>query len=172
VPLAYDVHPEFGYFCPGPRLRRELRVALVSILLGMVIGAAIATVRAGKAGATDGVSSNAHPTSSTPSTLALGVAGPSYPFKNADTAKADPVQAIKPYPMRIVRMRSSKPASPLAGIPLGRTVPPEPDIVPGSAGQASPENAEGPEGAAISLRAQSFAASAEPAVSGTRKRLE
>ncbi len=25
VPLAYDVHPEFGYLCPAPRVRREIR---------------------------------------------------------------------------------------------------------------------------------------------------
>jgi hypothetical protein len=172
VPLAYDVHPEFGYFCPGPRVRRKLRVALVSILLGMVIGAAIATVRAGKAGTTDGVSSTAHSTSSGPSTLAPGVAGPSFPFKNADTAEADPMQAIKPYPMRMVRMRSSKPVLPLAGIPLGRTVPPEPDSVPDSAGQASPENAEGPEWSAVSPQAQSVAAAAESAVSENKRRLQ
>jgi hypothetical protein len=172
VPLAFDVHPEFGYFCPGPRVRRELRVALVSILLGIVIGAAIATVRAGKAGETDAVSSNEHLKSSGPSTLALGVAGPGFPLKNADTGKADPVEAIEPYPMRMVRVRSSKPASALAGIPLGRTVPPEPDIVPDSAGQAAPENADGPERSEVSPQAQSFAATAESATSKTRKRLE
>jgi hypothetical protein len=51
MPLAYDVHPEFGYFCPAPRVRREPRVAVVSILVGMVIGAAIVTIRAGKSNA-------------------------------------------------------------------------------------------------------------------------
>jgi hypothetical protein len=172
VPLAYDVHPEFGYFCPGPRLRRELRVALVSILLGIVIGAAIATVRSGRAGGTDGVSSNGHLTLAGPSTLAPHVAGPSVPFKNADAAKADLAAAIKPYPLRMVRVRSSKPAAPLAGIPLGRTVPPEPDIGPDSAGRASPENAEGPEWPVVSPPAQSFAATAEPAVSETKRRLQ
>jgi hypothetical protein len=97
---------------------------------------------------------------------------PSFPFKNADTIKADPVEAIKPYPMRTVRVRPSKPAAPLAGIPLGRTVPPAPDIGPDTAGQASPENAEGPEWSAVSPPAQSFAATAESAVSKTKKRLE
>jgi len=41
VPSAHYVHPEFGYLCPTPRLRRELRVAIVSILLGTVIGAGL-----------------------------------------------------------------------------------------------------------------------------------
>jgi hypothetical protein len=172
VPLAYDVHPEFGYFCLGPRLRRELRVALVSILLGIVIGAAIATVRSGKAGETGAASSNEHLKSSGPSTMPLGIAVPSFAFKNADTIKPDPVEAIKPYPLRMVRVRSSKPAAPLAGIPLGRTVPPEPDIGPDSAGQASLENAGGPEWSAVSPPAHSFTATAESAVSETKKRLE
>jgi hypothetical protein len=38
--LGGYVHPEFGGFCPTPRLRRELRVALFSILLGAIGGAA------------------------------------------------------------------------------------------------------------------------------------
>jgi len=55
VPLAYDVHPDFGYFCPAPRVRRELHVALVSILFGMASGAAIVTIDAGQAEGTDEV---------------------------------------------------------------------------------------------------------------------
>jgi hypothetical protein len=47
MPPAYHVHPEFGYFCPTPRRRRELRVAIVSILFGAIIGASIATLRVG-----------------------------------------------------------------------------------------------------------------------------
>jgi hypothetical protein len=35
---APDVHPEFGYFCPAPRLRRDFRVAIVSVLLGGIMG--------------------------------------------------------------------------------------------------------------------------------------
>jgi hypothetical protein len=38
--LGGYVHPEFGGFCPTPRLRRELRVALLSILFGAIGGAA------------------------------------------------------------------------------------------------------------------------------------
>ena len=164
MPLAYDIHPEFGYFSPGPRVRRELRIALVSILLGIVIGAAIVTIRAGRAMGTDGVSSNAQLKSSSPDTLVPGVADQ---FKNADNAKADPVEGIKPYPMRTVRVRPKKSASPIAGIPLGHAAPPEPDIVSASAGPASPEG--GPASPVASPQAQSFAATAEPAVTRTKK---
>ena len=164
MPPAYDVHPEFGYFCPTPRMRRELRVAVVSILAGMAIGAAIMAIHAGQAAETEAVSGNAQLKSSAPDPLAA-VPAASRRIRDADNAKADPVETTKPYPMRMVRVYSKAP-SPLAGIPLGRTEPPEP---PASAGPASPENAEAPGSPAPLLPAQSVAA-AEPAVSGTKKR--
>jgi hypothetical protein len=36
-------HPEFGYFCPAPRLRREVRVALFAIAFGALIGSITVT---------------------------------------------------------------------------------------------------------------------------------
>ena len=167
MPPAYDIHPEFGYLCLAPRVRRELRVALVSLLFGMMIGAAIVTVRAGHAIETDGVSSHAQLRSSGSDTLAPGVAGPSSEFKIAGNAKVDPVEAIEPYPMRMVRVRPGKAASPLAGIPLGRAAPAE---APASVGPAAPENAEASASPAAPPPAQSVAAAAELAVSGTKKR--
>jgi hypothetical protein len=168
VPLAYDVHPEFGYFCPAPRVRRELRVAVVSILFGMAIGAAIVTIGAGHA--TDAVTRDAYLNSSGSDTVLPGLAGPSSQLKTAENTKANPVEATEPYPMRMVRVRSSKAPSPLAGIPLGHIAPPEPNIVPAPAGPASPENAEGPDSRPASTPAQSVAATAEPAASRTKKR--
>ena len=47
MPSAHYVHPEFGYFCPGPGLRRVLRVAVVSILFGIIIEASVIRLRAG-----------------------------------------------------------------------------------------------------------------------------
>jgi hypothetical protein len=164
---TYYVHPEFGYFCPGPRARRELRVAVVSILFGMVIGAAIVTVGAGHAVETGGVSSNAHLKSSSSDPLLPGSGGPSSQFKDADRAKTDPVAAIKPYPMRMVRVSSSKVASALAGVPLVRTAQPEPSP---SAGPTSHENEEASVSAAASPAARRVAAAAEPAILKTKKR--
>jgi hypothetical protein len=37
-------HPELGYFCPAPRLRRELRVACYASLFGVAVGAATVVV--------------------------------------------------------------------------------------------------------------------------------
>jgi hypothetical protein len=33
------LHPEFGYFCPSPGLRRTVRIALVSAVIGVIAGA-------------------------------------------------------------------------------------------------------------------------------------
>jgi hypothetical protein len=33
-----DLHPEFGYFCPSPRLLRDIRIAFISVLLGATMG--------------------------------------------------------------------------------------------------------------------------------------
>src|SRR6266508_6363530 len=60
MPSAYHVHPEFGYFCPTPYRRRELRVAIVSILFGAIIGGSIATLRSGHDRNPDGASTAAH----------------------------------------------------------------------------------------------------------------
>jgi hypothetical protein len=46
MPSVHHMHPEFGYLCPTPRLRRDVRVAVVSIVLGTVIGAGVVTLRA------------------------------------------------------------------------------------------------------------------------------
>jgi hypothetical protein len=161
VPPVYYIHPEFGCLCPSPGARRELRVAVVSILFGIAIGAAIVTVGTGHAVETDGVSSNAYVRSSSSYPFLPGAGGPPPLFENADNPRADPVEPIKPYPMRKVRVRSTKAASPLAEIPLGRTAPPEPD---------SPKNERASVSPADSPAAQSFIAAAEPAISNTNKR--
>jgi hypothetical protein len=44
MPSARYVHPEFGYFCPTPRFRRKLRVAVACMVVGAV---GVAVLRAG-----------------------------------------------------------------------------------------------------------------------------
>jgi hypothetical protein len=41
---AHRFHPEFGYFCPSPSLRRKLRIALACIVIGVLAGASGALV--------------------------------------------------------------------------------------------------------------------------------
>jgi hypothetical protein len=44
---AHRFHPEFGYFCPSPGLRRKLRIAIACIVIGVVAGASGALVLKG-----------------------------------------------------------------------------------------------------------------------------
>jgi hypothetical protein len=44
MPSARYVHPEFGYFCPTPRLRRRVRVVLACMVFGAI---GVAMLRAG-----------------------------------------------------------------------------------------------------------------------------
>jgi hypothetical protein len=45
VPASYYIHPEFGFFCPTPRLRRRLRVALACLVVAGVGAAVMATAK-------------------------------------------------------------------------------------------------------------------------------
>ena len=45
MPSARYVHPEFGYFCPTPRLRRTMRVLLTCMIVG---GIGFAVLRTGQ----------------------------------------------------------------------------------------------------------------------------
>ena len=162
---TYYVHPEFGYFCPGPRARRELRVAVVSILFGMVIGAAIVTVRAGHIVETDGVLSNAHLKSSSSDPLLPGGNGPTAQSMTAGNAQTNSAEAIKPYPMRRVRVPTK--ASGLAGIALGHTAQSEP---PPSAGPTSHESEQAALSPAASPEAQKSRQLPQFAIPTTRRR--
>ena len=162
---AYQIHPDFGYFCPSPGLRRELRVAVVSILFGMVIGAAIVTVGAGHAGERHGVSSNAQLRSSRSDTLLPSGNGASSMSMIAGNAQANPVEAIKPFPMRRVRLPTK--ASALAGIPHGHTAQPEPSSSADSILHKSEQAALSP---APSPQAQKVKAAFPSAIPTTRKR--
>jgi hypothetical protein len=43
VPASHYFHPEFGFFCPTPRFRRRLRVALACLVVAGVGAAVMAT---------------------------------------------------------------------------------------------------------------------------------
>jgi len=104
------VHPEFGYFCPTPYLRRELRVAIISILFGAIIGGSIATLRAGHDGNPDSASTAANVDFSN-SERVLVAAGEARPAATNDAnTKAEARESIKPYPIRRVRVRPAIPA--------------------------------------------------------------
>jgi hypothetical protein len=105
MPSTYHVHPEFGYFCPTPYRRRELLVAVVSILFGAMIGGSISTLGAAHDRNPDGVSaaSRVDFSNSERVPVAAAEATPVAPT-DADT-KVEAKESIKPFPIRRVRVR-------------------------------------------------------------------
>ena len=106
---ADDFHLEFGYLCPMPRARRELHVALRSLLLGMLIGAALVANGAGEAREADHAARDAQSKPSEPHPLRPDVREPGLRLNNPDASNMALNPPIKPYPMRMVRVRSTKP---------------------------------------------------------------
>jgi hypothetical protein len=86
MPSVHQVHPEFGYFCPTPRLRRDVRVAIVSIVLGTIVGAAWVTLRAAHDRDTES---------------ALAMTHVAHSSVDSDAASSTKVEAIKVDRMRI-----------------------------------------------------------------------
>ena len=116
MPSAHYVHPEFGYFCLGPGLRRVLRVAVVSILFGIIIGANVIRLRAGHDRQADNAWMTAHIEPSRAATVLLAATEPGSSL-TGNAATGAPNGAIKPFPTRIVRMRPAKDRSPFAAVP-------------------------------------------------------
>jgi hypothetical protein len=114
MPSAYHVHPEFGYFCPTPYRRRELRVAIVSILFGVIIGGSIATLRAGHDRNPDGASTAAHVDVSNSEKVLVAAAEATPAATNEADTKVEAKESIKPFPIRRVRVR---PATHIPPIP-------------------------------------------------------
>jgi hypothetical protein len=150
MPSAYRVHPEFGYFCPTPYRRRELRVAIVCILFGAMIGASIATLRAAHDRNPDGAStaSRVDVSNSEGVPVAAAEAAPVAPT-DADT-KVNAKESIKPFPIRRVRVRPSvhNPPSPAvdttAATAAGVAASASPPVEPLESAQASQPPAASP----------------------------
>ena len=105
MPPANYVHPEFGYLCPTSRLRRDFRVAVVSIVLGGIIGAIVVTLRAGhdRSDSAMMVARVEHPAETAPATTPEAVQGAT----DVGNPKHDVVkpEGIKPEAVRTERIR-------------------------------------------------------------------
>ena len=161
MPSAYHVHPEFGYFCPTPYRRRELRVAIVSILFGAIIGGNIATLRAGHDRNPDGTSTAAHVdvSNSEKVLVAAAEATPAAP-NDADT-KAEARESIKPFPIRRVRVRPAAHNPPIPA--TDATAPTQAGVVASPSPLVElPESAQGSGPPAASFHATKSAAVQRP----------
>ena len=161
MPSAYHVHPEFGYFCPTPRRRRELRVAIVSILFGVIIGASIATLRAGHDRNPDSASTAAHVDVSNSERVLVAAAEATPAAPNEADTKVEAKESIKPFPIRRVRVR---PAGRNPPVPATDATAPTPAAVVASASPLVelPESAQGSEPPAASSHARKSAAAQQP----------
>jgi len=160
MPSAYHVHPEFGYFCPTPYRRRELRVAIVSILFGVIIGASIATLRAGHDRNPDSASTAAHVDVSNSEKVLVAAAEATPAATNDADTKVEAKESIKPFPIRRVRVR---PAVHNPPIPATDATAPTPAGVVASASPLEPsESAQGSEPPAASSHATKSAAAQRP----------
>ena len=161
MPSAYHVHPEFGYFCPTPYRRRELRVAIVSVLFGAIIGGSIATLRAGHDPKPDSTSTAAHVDVSNSEKVLVAAAEAAPAATNDADTKAEAKEFIKPFPIRRVRAR---PAVHNPSIPATDATAPTPA---GVVASASPlvepsESAQGSGPPAASSHATKSAAAQRP----------
>jgi hypothetical protein len=161
MPPAYHVHPEFGYFCPTPRRRRELRVAIVSILFGAIIGGSIATLRAAHDRHPDGASTAAHVDASNSERVVVAAAEATPAAPNDADTKVEARESIKPFPIRRVRVRTVARNPP---IPATDATAPTPAAVVASASPLMelPESAAGSGAPADSSHATKSAAAKPP----------
>jgi hypothetical protein len=164
MPSAYHVHPEFGYFSPTPYRRRELRVAVVSVLFGAIIGGSIATLRAGHDRNADGASTTPHVDVSNSERVLVAAAEATPATPNDADTKAEARESIKPFPMRRVRVR---PAVPNPSIPAkDATAPTSAGVVASASPLVEPsESAQGSEPPAASSHARKSAAAQQPSTS-------
>jgi len=168
MPSAYHVHPDFGYLCPTPYRRRELRVAIVSILFGAIIGGSIATLRAGHHRNPDGASTAAHADVSNPETVMVAAAEATPAATNDADTKAEATESIKPFPIRRVRVRPVVHNPP---IPATDATAPTPAAVVASASPlAEPsESVQGSGPPAASSHATKSAAPARPSTAVNKR---
>ena len=161
MPSAYHVHPEFGYFCPTPYRRRELRVAIVSILFGAIIGGSIATLRAAHDPNPDRVSTATHVDVSNSERVLVAAAEATPAAPNEADTKVEAKESIKPFPIRRVRVR---PAGRNPPVPATDATAPTPAAVVASASPLVelPESAQGSEPPAASSHARKSAAAQQP----------
>jgi hypothetical protein len=138
--MSQYVHPEFGFFCPSPGLRRWLRLALAAVAVGGIGVGVMATGRdsdadsaAAAVAAADAraAAETSLPVSFAPiaavaprSSAAAGAqVAADKPSCLGDAASADGKCALeKPRKPRMVRVPGNRPA--IASIPLGRTAAP------------------------------------------------
>jgi hypothetical protein len=168
MPSGYHVHPEFGYFCPTPHRRRELRVAIVSILFGAIIGGGIATLRAGHDRNPDSASTAAHVDVSNSEKVLVAAAEATPAALNEADTKVEAKESIKPFPIRRVRVRPAVHNPPIPG--TDATAPTQGVVASASPLLEPSESAQGSGPPAASSHATKSAAAQRPSTAEAKDR--
>jgi hypothetical protein len=136
VPASHYIHPEFGFFCPTPRFRRRLRVALACLVVAGVGAAAMTTAdRLPKLAAAVTRADEASIADTTPATslapfaavvprLPVGAGAQTAADKPScvgDTQTEGNCVSVKVRKPRMVWVANHRPA--IAAVALGRTAP-------------------------------------------------
>jgi hypothetical protein len=177
MPAARFVHPEFGFFCPTPRLRRLVRAALVGVAFAAV---GIAVLRAAHdpdgIARLDGGSSAEISPQATVAPVATAEARPGRSEATATEAvkfscgddtgahvdgKCAPVKARK---ARMVRVANDRPA--IATMPLGRSPAVPASAIESASTASAPDSRQGDP--SPSKSAQAAPADAAPAAESQR----
>jgi hypothetical protein len=136
VPASYYIHPEFGFFCPTPRFRRRLRVALACLVVAGVGAAVMATADGPKLAAAVTRADEASIAETTPATslAPFAAAVPRLPIvAGAQTTAGKPscvgdtrtegnCVSVKLRKPRMVWVANDRPA--IAAVALGRSAAP------------------------------------------------
>jgi hypothetical protein len=137
VPASHYIHPEFGFFCPTPRFRRRLRVALACLVVAGVGAAMMATAdRLPKLAAAVTRADEASIADTTPATslalfaavvprLPIGAGAQTTGEKPScvgDTRTEGNCVSVKLRKPRMVWVANERPA--IAAVALGRSAPP------------------------------------------------
>ena len=139
MPVCWYVHPEFGFFCPAPRLRRGLRVLACLATAG--VGAAVMT--AAERPELDAAVTHVHEgaivetiaATSPPPFAGVGTertavgahVASDRPPCGADTQSEGNCVSVKLRKPRMVRVATDRPA--IAAVPIGRGAMPAPSVI-------------------------------------------
>ena len=136
MPTSHYIHPEFGFFCPTPRFRRRLRVALACLVVAGVGAAVMATADGPKLAAEVTRADEASIGETTPATSLAPLAAvvPRLPIVAGAQATADKPScvgdtrtegncvSVKLRKPRMVWVANDRPA--IAAVALGRSAAP------------------------------------------------
>lgn len=118
MPSAYNLHPEFGYFCSSPNLRRKAGLALAFIVFGSIAGASgVVMQMAGHEPDANGKSVIAANPLDTSATLSTSIASPVSPAVSAPNSRQDsasPSNSAQAAPVDANTTAATEPGTPAA----------------------------------------------------------